>query len=209
MRPANARHNEVGKLLLLHDAQTCRLCDRMTCSRRVLSDLNGDWSADFIFVAEAPGRLGAQKTGIPLFGDRTGDRFDHLLCEMGLGRHEIFITNAVLCNPRNEQGNNDAPKRFEINNCSQLLKRTIEIVNPKVVIALGRIALEALKLIHVHDATLKDDVATMRSWGNRRLIVLYHPGSRTVVHRSWQNQVNDARKVGKLLRREILRPNVV
>src|SRR5882762_2926606 len=110
--PVSARHiaidNPVNRQLL-QEVQTCTLCERMTCSRRVLSDLNGDWDAPVLFVAEAPGRLGAEKTGIPLFGDRTGDRFELLLCEMGLARNEVFITNAILCNPRNEQGNNDSP----------------------------------------------------------------------------------------------------
>ena len=175
----------------------------MTCSRRVLSDLNGDWDAPVLFVAEAPGRLGAEKTGIPLFGDRTGDRFELLLCEMGLARNEVFITNAILCNPRNEQGNNDSPMPCEIRNCAQFLERTIEAVNPKVVITLGRVALEALKLIRPHDANLKEDVGKIRSWGKWRLIVLYHPGPRTVVHRSWQLQLRDARKVGKLVRQEL------
>jgi uracil-DNA glycosylase family 4 len=175
----------------------------MACSRRVLSDLNGDWKADVVFVAEAPGRLGAEKTGIPLFGDRTGDRFDQLLHEMRLERNEIFVTNAILCNPRDEDGNNDSPKSYEVRNCSRLLERTIEVVNPKVVVALGRIALEALRLLRRHDATLRRDVAKIRSWGTRRLIVLYHPGPRTVVHRPWRAQLNDARRVGRLLRREL------
>ena len=190
---------------LLQDAQACTLCERMTCSRRVLSDLNGAWNADVVFVAEAPGRLGAEKTGIPLFGDRTGDRFDVLLHEMGFERHEVFITNAILCNPRNEDGNNDSPKSIEIENCSQLLGRTIENVDPKFVVALGRIALEALKLVRSHDVSLRRDVAKLKSWGKRQLVVLYHPGPRTVVHRPWKKQLNDARKVGKLLRREISR----
>jgi uracil-DNA glycosylase family 4 len=175
----------------------------MTCSRRVLSDLNGNWQADVLFVAEAPGRLGAEKTGIPLFGDRTGDRFERLLREMRLDRHNVFITNAILCNPRDEDGNNGSPKSSEISNCSNLLRRTVDFVNPKVVVALGRIALEALKSIRQHDASLKADVAKIRQWGTRRLVVLYHPGPRTAIHRAWLDQLDDARRVGKFLRLEL------
>jgi uracil-DNA glycosylase len=175
----------------------------MACSRRVLSNLNGDWKADIVFVAEAPGRLGAEKTGIPLFGDRSGDRFDQLLGEMRLERQDVFVTNAILCNPRDGDGNNDSPKSYEIRNCSQLLARTIDAVNPKIVIALGRIALQALTLLRPHDVTLRKDVAKIRSWGTRRLVVLYHPGPRSAVHRAWRDQLDDAKKVGKLLRREL------
>jgi uracil-DNA glycosylase len=176
----------------------------MACSRRVLTDLNGDWNADVLFVAEAPGRLGAEKTGIPLFGDRTGDRFECLLKEMRLERQQIFITNAILCNPRDDSGNNDSPKAAEISNCSTLLRRTIEVVNPKIVVALGRVALEALRLIVPHDASLKNDVAQVRAWGHRRLGALYHPGPRSVVHRSWDTQMRDARSMGTILRTELL-----
>src|SRR5207245_2096744 len=109
---------------LLEDAHSCQLCERMQCSRKVLSDLNGSWSAQIMFIAEAPGRLGAEITGIPLFGDRSGDRFQELLKVMKLARSDVFITNAVLCNPRDEKGNNDTPTKSEIRKCSALLKRT-------------------------------------------------------------------------------------
>ena len=147
----------------------------MSCSRRVLSELNGDWEAAVVFVAEAPGRLGAEKTGIPLFGDRTGDRFDEILQAMGLDRSSVFITNAILCNPRNEKGNNDSPKISEIRNCSKYLRRTIETVNPKFVVALGRVALEALKLIRSHKLTVRENVGQINDWDGRRLVALYHP----------------------------------
>ncbi len=163
--------------------------------------MNGDWASDIFFVAEAPGRLGAEKTGIPLFGDRTGDRFDLLLHAMGLERNNVFITNAIVCNPRDENGNNDSPKNSEIKNCSDFLKRTIEVVNPKVVVALGRIALEALKLIQTHDLTLRKDVGQIKEWDGRRLAALYHPGPRTVLHRTWLDQMDDARKVAKQIGR--------
>jgi uracil-DNA glycosylase family 4 len=203
MRSADVRLDDVTKSLLLRDAQTCTLCKRMTCSRRVLSDLNGDWEADVFFLAEAPGRLGAEKTGIPLFGDRTGDRFDELLDEMQFERRKVFITNAILCNPRDGNGNNSSPKSYEISNCSRLLERTIEIVNPRMIITLGRIALEALRLLCPHDITLQKDVAEIRTWGHRRLVPLYHPGPRTVIHRPWRDQLRDAKRAGKLVRREL------
>lgn len=175
----------------------------MACSRRVLSDLNGDWGARVLFVAEAPGRLGAEKTGIPLFGDRTGDRFEILLAEMGLERHRVFITNAILCNPRDHKGNNASPSVHEIRNCEQFLRRTVEVVNPAVIVTLGRVALDALRSIEPHSANLKDHVGRMMCWGDRQLVVLYHPGPRTVVHRSWADQLHDASSAGRLIRRAI------
>jgi uracil-DNA glycosylase family 4 len=167
----------------------------MSKSRRVLSNRNGAWNAQVLFVAEAPGRLGAEVTGIPLWGDRTGARFEELLGAMGWHRHGIFITNAALCNPRDAAGNNSTPTRQEIVNCSCWLRRTIEIVDPVVVVALGRVALEGLKLVASHNLKLKLSAGRVFSWNKRMLGVLYHPGPRTVIHRSWKRQLTDARKL--------------
>lgn len=158
----------------------------------MLSDLNGPWDAQVVFVAEAPGRLGAELSGVPLAGDRTGDRFDELLAAMKWPRSEVFITNAILCNPRDENGNNGTPRRTEIVNCSAHLQRTIEMVNPRLVVAMGRVALEALTLIETHDCKLKTHAGRLVPWFGRTLAILYHPGPRTVVHRRWTDQVKDA-----------------
>ena len=167
----------------------------MGCSRRVLGELNGDWNARVMFVAEAPGRLGAEVTGVPLFGDRTGDRFDQLLNAMDWNRSALFVTNAVLCNPRDIDGNNDRPTTEEIQNCAPFLRRSIEVVNPALVIGLGRVALEALRRIADHQCDLKKSAGTVVSWNQRYLGVLYHPGPRTVVHRRWADQVRDAKRI--------------
>ena len=194
---------------LIRDARACRVCPRMACSRRVLSDLNGSWGARILIVGEAPGRLGAERTGIPFFGDRTGDRFDALLAAMRWRRSDLFVTNAVLCNPRDEDGNNDAPARKEIVNCSLFLRRTIEVVNPAFVIALGRVALNALSLISGHSVRLRDSAGRIAPWFGRNLGVLYHPGPRSAVHRSWRTQLRDARTlskaVGRVLCRRVMR----
>lgn len=167
----------------------------MADSRRVLSDLNGSWETQIVFVAEAPGRLGAEVTGVPLFGDRTGDRFEELLGVMGWQRSSVFITNAVLCNPRDDSGNNDTPSRRELMHCSGWLRRTIELIDPIIVVALGRVALEALKLLSDHNRELHSSAGHIFPWNNRKLGVLYHPGPRTVVHRSWRKQLADARRL--------------
>jgi uracil-DNA glycosylase family 4 len=188
---------------LISDAQSCSLCPRMASSRRVLSLLNGDWHASVMFVAEAPGRLGAEVTGIPLFGDRSGDRFEELLNAIGWSRSQVFITNAVLCNPRGEDGNNDLPRMAEIRNCSTFLHRTITLVNPALVIALGRVALNALRSVHPHNLKLKEAAGKVRPWGERHLAVLYHPGPRTQVHRKWEQQLRDAKAIAAFAEREL------
>ena len=172
-------------------------------SRRVLSERNGNWNAQALFVAEAPGRLGAQLTGVPLFGDRTGDRFQDLLDAMGWDRSAVFVTNAVLCNPRDSEGNNDKPLAAEIANCSNFLRRTITVVDPTLVIALGRVALEALGAIQDHRCSIAGHCGKVVSWGERYLGVLYHPSPRTQAQRTWKQQVTDARSIAEFAQRQL------
>jgi uracil-DNA glycosylase len=157
-----------------------------------LSERNGNWSAKVLFVAEAPGRLGAEVTGVPLCGDRTGDRFELLLNAMHWNRSAIFVTNAVLCNPRDENGNNDRPTTSELANCSNFLEQTIAVVNPILVVALGRVALESLRKINDHGCTVAKSCGKIVSWGQTHLGVLYHPSPRTQTQRNWSEQISDA-----------------
>src|SRR5436190_22515535 len=124
--------------------------------RRVLSAANGPLDARVLFVAEAPGRLGGDRTGVPLTSDQTGRNFARLLGEAGLRREEIFVTNAVLCNPRTVDGRNRAPSRQERQNCLAFLTRVLELVSAPVVVSLGAVALAQLDAICRHDLTLRD-----------------------------------------------------
>jgi len=144
-----------------------------------------------LFVAEAPGRLGAERTGVPLQGDRTGDNFEMLLGNIGWKREQVFITNAILCNPQDDNGSNGTPTSEEIANCSAYLEMAITLVEPDVVVTLGRTALVALELIAPHGIDLREGVAQMVPWRNRRLFPLYHPGPRALIHRSLARQRAD------------------
>ncbi|MCC7105701.1 MAG: uracil-DNA glycosylase, partial [Chloroflexi bacterium] len=86
-------------LELIARAQGCAACPAMAGRRRVLSGANGSPLAPLMFIAEAPGRLGAERTGVPFSGDQAGRSFELLLREARLTRTEVFVTNAVLCNP--------------------------------------------------------------------------------------------------------------
>ncbi|MED5353306.1 MAG: uracil-DNA glycosylase family protein, partial [Nitrospinota bacterium] len=76
-------------------ASNCRLCPTLADQPAVLSSKNGNLNAKIVFVAEAPGRFGAGRTGIPFYGDKSGDNFEILLAHIGLKRADVFITNAV------------------------------------------------------------------------------------------------------------------
>ena len=100
---------EAAFAALVARAQACTRCARMAGRRRVLGPGNGPSDARVLFVAEAPGRFGGDRTAVPLHGDRSGATFAHLLAAAGLDRGEVFVTNAVLCNPRDPAGRNTRP----------------------------------------------------------------------------------------------------
>lgn len=186
----------------------CRLCPRMEGRTRVLGHQNGPLIARVLFVAEAPGRLGADRLAVPLAGDRTGRTFDLLLGAASIAREDVFITNAVLCNPRDARGNNARPLAAELANCRDHLAAVLRIVQPEWVVSLGAVALQALNLIEPHGLQLRGDVGRPVRWGSGFLVPLYHPGPRALIHRSLDAQRADYRRLGQLVRQPLrsLRP---
>ena len=165
----------------------------------VLSSQNGSIYSDLMFVAEAPGRLGAGRTGVPFRGDRSGDNFELLLDHVGLKRKDIFITNAVLCNPL-KSGNNRRPTTKEIENCSSFLQDLIDLMVPKVISSLGGVGLEAINRIFGTRYKLADVVARPLSVCEFILFPLYHPSPRVVyTRRTLDEQKRDFRKLMKTL----------
>lgn len=180
----------------------CNLCSRMEHRNRVLSNLNGDINSKVLFIAEAPGRLGADRTGIPLYGDKTGNNFEKLLYSIGWNRNDVFITNAVLCNPRDSKGNNDTPNKEEVHNCSIFLNMTINLIRPQLIVTLGRIALESLSFIHPHSLALNKSKGMSFSWNSYNLYPLYHTGPRAIIHRSTELQLSDFKRLPNLIKTE-------
>jgi len=174
------------------------MCERAA----VLSELNGSVNARVMFIGEAPGRKGADRTRIPFSGDQSGRNFDRFLASIGLQRAHIFITSAALCNPRSATGANRRPTATEIRNCSDYLERTIALVNPAIVVTLGTAALEAIRLIEPHEFTLKHDAAKVRRWNGRSLIPLYHPSPQVLItSRKEPAQLRDYKVVAGAIRR--------
>ena len=187
--------------LLIDEASACKLCPGMCGRSAVLSELNGRISAQIMFIGEAPGRKGADRTRVPFSGDQSGTNLERFLQSIELRRDEIFITSAALCNPRTESGANRKPTKKELLNCSSFLRRTIELVDPKVIVTLGSVALEALKRIHYHDLNLKNHAAQIHTWQGRRLVPIYHPSPQVLAsHRREQQQLNDYRVVAEALK---------
>jgi DNA polymerase len=196
---ADARRKEFGALVA--EAAACVKCPAMCGRSAVLSERNGRVGARVMFVGEAPGRQGGDRTRVPFSGDQSGQNFSRYLASIGLAREDIFITNAALCNPRGESGANRRPTRAEVANCSEFLRRQIEIVNASVVVTLGAVSLEALRAVEYHRLTLKENVGQVFEWRGRLLVPLYHPSPQVLAsHRREAAQLEDYKSVARALR---------
>ncbi len=168
--------------------------------RPVLSNANGPVPCDIMLIGEAPGRFGAGKTGVPFSGDVTGRRLGAFVAAAGLAKEMVFMTNAVLCLPLNGAGNNRRPTKAEIANCTKWLAETLDAVRPKLVVAMGEVALGSTRLIERHALNLQAAGKAPVDWRGIKLAVTYHPGARSQVHRPWERQVEDWRAIGSFVR---------
>jgi uracil-DNA glycosylase family 4 len=132
-----SHRKELEFVKLAGEVRVCNRCPRMANSIRVIGPASGSIDAPILIIGEAPGRLGADASAIPFHGDKAGENFESLLEQVGLSRHDCFITNAALCNPKDEKGNNSTPSKLEIQNCSDYLKRQIDLVEPRTLFYLA------------------------------------------------------------------------
>ena len=196
--PQNSRKKLFAELA--SEAASCTRCPAMCGRSAVLSNLNGSPEARIMFIGEAPGRKGADRTRIPFSGDQSGANLDRFLASIDLRREQIFITSAALCNPRSDSGANRRPTQKELANCSDFLRRTIELIDPRVIVTLGSVALEALKRIQYHELNLKESAAQIHSWNGRVLVPIYHPSPQVLAsHRREAEQLQDYQVVQKAI----------
>jgi DNA polymerase len=97
---------------------------------------HGNLNSKLFFCGEAPGHLGCGRTGKPFMGDRSGEMYFKALKESGLEYDQVYTTNVVKCCPLN----NRTPTKEEVAHCAYWLETELKIINPKVIICLGRTA---------------------------------------------------------------------
>ena len=197
---------ETALAALVQEVLRCYACEGMAHCH-TLGASNGPADARVLFAGEAPGRFGAGRSGVPFQGDESGKRFESLLGLAGLRREDVFVTNAVLCNPLDASGRNRRPKASEVERCGRFLRRQVEVIDPGLVVALGGVALDALGRIEPHGLSLRDGCAQPAAWCGRTLVAVYHPGRRALVHRSEALQQQDWRELGALARRLTTEPS--
>ena len=126
----------------------------------------GNPNADWLIVGEAPGAE-EDRRGEPFVG-RAGKLLDEMLRAIGQGRDTVFIANILKCRPPN----NRDPKAQEASACRQYLERQIQLLRPKIILAVGRIAAQNL-------LASDEPVGRMRGRPHELdgipLVVTYHP----------------------------------
>jgi len=141
----------------------CQLCETRTHAVFGVGDPQADW----LFVGEGPG-MNEDQEGEPFVG-QAGRLLDNMLLALGLQRGAgVFIANVVKCRP---PGNRD-PLPEEVAACAPYLRRQIALIQPKVIVALGRFAAQTLLRSDAKIGTLRGSV---HRYEGVPVIVTYHP----------------------------------
>lgn len=133
----------------------------------------GDEKAKWLFIGEGPGR-NEDLQGEPFVGV-AGKLLDNMLAAMGLRRGEnAYIANIVKCRPTDESGRDRPPSSEEVAACLPYLQRQIALIQPTILVALGKTA--ALSLLGLDPATPVSKLrGTVHRYQNLPLVVTYHP----------------------------------
>lgn len=144
--------------------ENCHLCRTRT---NVVYGV-GPSDADVMFIGEGPGQQ-EDLTGEPFVG-AAGQLLDRMLSIIGLGRHNCYIANIVKCRPPQ----NRDPQPDEQEACFPWLQEQIRLINPKIIVCLGRIS--ALKLIR-DDFRITREHGTWTEIGGIQYTAIYHPSA--------------------------------
>jgi DNA polymerase len=146
--------------------RVCPLC-KLARTRTNAVPGEGNLKAEVMFIGEGPG-YHEDKQGRPFVG-AAGQFLNELLSIAGLSRESVYITNVVKCRPPN----NRDPEPDEMRACSPYLERQIELIDPKVIVTLGRYSMarffpgERISQIH----------GTARVVDGRLCVAMYHPAA--------------------------------
>ena len=163
------------------DVSNCQLCSLCTTRTQTVFG-EGNENADWLFIGEAPGQH-EDEQGRPFVGE-AGQLLTEMCRAMKLTREEIFIANILKCRPPK----NRDPHADEIKQCRDYLLRQIALIQPKIIIAVGRIAAQTLLETTEKIGKLRGNV---HQFENIPLIAIYHPSyllrSLTEKRKAWQD----------------------
>jgi DNA polymerase len=162
--PASTTHH--GWAELESAVKGCTLCPLHRTRTQAVFGV-GNRSAQWMVIGEAPG-ADEDRQGEPFVG-RAGQLLNSMLKAIGLAREQVFIANILKSRPPN----NRDPRPEEVRACLPYLFRQIELVNPRLILCVGRIAAQTLLETDTTIGKLRGQLH--RIAGNRPMIVTYHP----------------------------------
>ncbi len=166
--PTDAREAAISLMdwqALEQAVKACTACGlRAGCTRTVFGV--GNRQAEWLVIGEAPG-ADEDKQGEPFVG-RAGQLLNSMLLAIGLKREQVYIANILKCRP---PGNRD-PKPEEAELCRPFLERQIALIQPKLILALGRIAAQNLLKTNIPIGKLRGQVHQVNGIP---VVVTYHP----------------------------------
>lgn len=166
----------------------CTRC-RLGATRQHFVFGSGDPAAGILFIGEAPGAE-EDRVGQPFVG-KAGQLLTKIIEAMGLSRDQVYICNILKCRPPN----NRDPQPDEIEQCEPYLKRQIEIVQPRVICTLGRIAAQALLRSREPMGRLRQQA---HYYEGIPLVATYHPAA-LLRNPQWKRPTwEDIKRVRKL-----------
>ncbi|MCX7898179.1 MAG: uracil-DNA glycosylase [Rhodocyclaceae bacterium] len=169
LSPGSARETEIAAMgwdELARAVAACRACSLHATRKQAVLGV-GDVHADWFFVGEGPGAEEDER-GEPFVG-QAGKLLDAMLAAIDLRRGEnVYIANVVKCRPPN----NRTPEPGETAACWPFLARQIELVRPKLIVALGKPAAQTLLQ---EEITIAKARGKLFSYRGIPLIVTYHP----------------------------------
>jgi DNA polymerase len=162
--------NDVAALdwpLLRERVAECRSCEELAASRTQTVFGVGNPNADWLVIGEAPGAE-EDRQGEPFVG-RAGQLLNAMLAAVGLARERVYIANVLKCRPPN----NRDPKAEEAAACRGFLQRQIALIQPRLILVVGRIAAQNLLDTDAPLGTLRGKVHRLES--GVPVVVTYHP----------------------------------
>ena len=184
--------DDPNRLLVYNNKiKNCLKCD-LGNSRKNFVFGSGDPNASLLIIGEAPGEQ-EDLSGEPFVG-RAGKLLDKMLMAINRSRNnDVFICNVLKCRPPD----NRDPKKEEINECEPYLINQIDLIAPKLIVALGRIAGKTLLGV---EKSLKEMRGILHEYHTKPLIVTYHPAA-LLRNPNWKPEAwEDFKWIQKLLK---------
>jgi uracil-DNA glycosylase len=200
-RIQETRSNKAQKLASIQDRVcACTQCPHLARSRTQTVFGVGNPDAEIMFIGEAPGADEDQQ-GEPFVG-RAGQLLTKIIKAMGFAREDVYIANILKCRPDMPSGSpgNRAPTSAEMQTCRPYLAEQIEVIQPRLLVALGAVAVEGLLGAR---GTMRELRGRWHSYSGTPLMITYHPAyllrnqSPSEKRKVWEDMMQVLERLGK------------